>query len=335
MRIASTTPGIWLLLGSLAWAAPSISENSSPRPTAAHPAATQPSAPAPAPAGWKLAWNDEFSAPEIDKTKWDFDHGTHLPTGNNTWQPGWGNNELEYYTARPENAYVRDGSLHLKAIKESYKGSQYTSARLKTHGLFSKKYGRFEFRAKLPTGQGIWPAIWMLPEESKYGGWAASGEIDILEARGQEPNKMLGTLHYGSHWPANAHSGADYVFPDHGTIADFHVYAFEWEPDEMRFYVDDHLYQTQNFWWSCSDMDGPKGVEPVNESELNPWPAPFNQPFYITLNVAIGGNFLGNPNKTTVFPAEMEIDYIRVYDKVGGYAPPKARGPGKLPFAKP
>jgi len=291
--------------------------------------------PIPAPPGWKLAWSDEFSGAAIDRTKWDFDHGNYLGSGPNQWQPGWGNNELEFYTSRAENAFVKEGMLHLRAIRESYKGCQFTSARLKTHKLFSKEYGRFEFRAKLPTGKGVWPAIWLLPEDEKYGGWAASGEIDLMEARGQEPNKVLGTLHYGSHWPANAHTGKDYILPNQGTIADFHVYALEWEPGEIRWLVDDQVYQTQNFWWSCSDTDGPKGVEPVNESEVNAWPAPFDQPFYIILNVAIGGNFLGKPDAGTAFPVEMVLDYVRVFDKVDGYPPAKPRGSGKWPFEKP
>ena len=296
------------------------------------PPATQPSAPAPAPAGWKLVWNDEFSGKEIDRAKWDFDHGSFLQAGPNEWLAGWGNNELEFYTQRPENAYVHDGALHIRAIKEAFKGSHFTSAKMKTKGRFNKIYGRFEFRAKLPTGKGVWPALWLLPEESKFGGWPASGEIDVMEARGQESTKVLGTLHYGSHWPANTHTGAEYVFPDNGTIADFHVYALEWEPGEIRWYVDEHLYQTQNFWWSCSDTDGPKGVEPVNESEVNPWPAPFNHPFYIVMNVAVGGQFLGNPDASTVFPAEMVVDYVRVYDKAAGYVAVKPRGNGKMPF---
>lgn len=293
--------------------------------------ATRPASPASA--DWKLVWNDEFDGTQIDRKKWDFDRGSFLQAGDQ-WLSGWGNNELEFYTSRPDNAFVQDGMLHLRAIKESYKGAQYTSARLKTKGLFAKKYGRFEIRAKLPTGRGIWPAIWLLPQEDKYGGWPASGEIDLMEARGQEPTKVLGTLHYGSRWPANTHTGADYVFPGNSTIADFHVYALEWEPGEIRWSVDDHLYQRQNFWWSCSDTDGPRGVEPVNESELNPWPAPFDQPFYLILNLAVGGNFLGNPDATTPFPAEMVIDYVRVFDQPDGYVAPKPRGVGKLPFAK-
>jgi beta-glucanase (GH16 family) len=289
---------------------------------------TQPAAARP---GWKLVWGDEFNGAELDRSKWDFDRGSFLAAGEQ-WLPGWGNNELEFYTSRPDNVFVSDGMLHLRAVKEAYKGSHYTSARIKTKGLFAKKYGRFEFRAKLPTGKGIWPAIWLLPEETKYGAWAASGEIDLMEARGQEPEKVLGTLHYGSRWPANTHTGKDYVLPNHGTIADFHVYAMEWEPGEIRWYVDDQIYQKQDFWWSCADTDGPKGVEPVNESELNAWPAPFDRPFYLTLNVAVGGIFLGNPDASTKFPVEMVLDYVRIYDKIDGYGPPKPRGPGKLPF---
>jgi beta-glucanase (GH16 family) len=300
----------------------------------AAPAATQPAANIPAPPGWKLVWHDEFDGKSLDRTKWDFDRGSYLPAENNQWLPGWGNNELEFYTARRENVSVRDGSLHLCAIKEHFKGSQYTSGRIKTKGLFAKKYGRFDIRAKLPTGKGIWPAIWFLPEDSHYGAWAASGEIDLMEARGQEPEKVLGTLHYGAHWPANAHTGADYVFPDHGTIADVHVYTLEWEPGEIRFLVDDHLYQTQTFWWSSAETDGPKGVEPADESEMNPWPAPFDRPFYIVMNVAVGGQFLGNPDASTKFPATMEVDYVRVYDKIAGYGPVKPRGAGKLPFER-
>lgn len=286
--------------------------------------------PATQPAGWKLMWNDEFEGNQIDRTKWDFDTGRFLPGGNRR-QPGWGNNELECYTSRPQNVFVQDGVLHLRAIKESYEGAQYTSARLKTKGLFAKTYGRFEFRAKLPAGRGIWPAIWMLPQQEKYGGWPASGEIDIMEARGQEPDKVLGTLHYGAHWPGNAHTSKDYIFTDNGTIADFHVYAMEWEPGEIRWYIDDHLYQRQNFWWSYTDAHGRRGVGPVNESDLNPWPAPFDHPFYMILNLAVGGNFLGNPDAKTAFPVEMVIDYVRVYDKPDGYGSTKPRGPGKLP----
>jgi beta-glucanase (GH16 family) len=175
----------------------------------------------------------------------------------------------------------------------------------------------------------------MLPQDEKYGGWAASGEIDVMEARGQEPGKVLGTLHFGGGWPVNTHEGKDYVFPRGGTIADFHVYALEWEPGEIRWYVDEKLYQTQSFWWSTSRRTANgSGASPRREGELNPWPAPFDQPFYIVMNVAVGGRFLGSPDDTTVFPVGMVVDYVRVYDKADGYTKAKPRGEGKVPFEK-
>jgi beta-glucanase (GH16 family) len=292
------------------------------------------------PPGWKLTWSDEFDGKDIDKTKWDFDLGNGFYVYSvNRWIGGWGNDELEYYTREPENAFIKDGMLHIRAVKESYNEHGYTSARMKTRkrdgsGLFNQKYGRFEFRAKLPTGQGIWPAIWMLPQDEKYGGWPVSGEIDIMEARGQEPTKVLGTLHYGASPPGNVHTGKDYVFPNGAKIDDFHVYALEWEPGEIRWLVDGQQYQSQSFWWSGAKTDGGKNSNPTKEAELNPWPAPFDQPFYIVMNVAVGGRFLGNPDSRTVFPAEMVIDYVRVYEKIGGYGNPKPRGDGKLPFGK-
>jgi beta-glucanase (GH16 family) len=300
-----------------------------------------PQATEPNPNEWKLTWNDEFDGKEIDRTKWDFDFGNGFFNYDaNMWIGGWGNNELQYYTREPENAFVKDGMLHIRAVKESYNGCGYTSARLKSRKrdgspLFNKKYGRFEFRAKLPTGKGVWPALWMLPQDEKYGGWPSSGEIDVLEAKGQEPNKVLGTLHFGSSWPANTLLGKDYVLPREGTIADFHIYTLEWEPSEIRWYVDSQLCSTQSFWWSSATTDGAKGANPTKEADLNPWPAPFDQPFYLVMNVAVGGQFLGNPDKTTVFPVEMVVDYVRVYDKVGGYGMTKPRGKGKLPFDKP
>jgi beta-glucanase (GH16 family) len=295
--------------------------------------AQQPSA-----AEWKLVWSDEFDGKEIDRAKWDFDLGNGFFNYDaNTWIGGWGNGELQYYTRDSENAFVKDGMLHIRAVKESYQGFGYTSARMKSRkrdgsSLFATKYGKVEFKAKLPTGKGVWPALWMLPQDDKYGGWAASGEIDVMEAKGQEPTKVLGTLHFGGRWPMNTEASKTYVFPDGGTIADFHVYAVEWEPGEFRWSVDGKVYSTQSFWWSSGKTDGNKGAKPLKESDLNPWPAPFDQPFFIVMNVAVGGQFLGNPDKTTVFPAEMVVDYVRVYDKVGGYGKPKPRGSGKLPF---
>lgn len=294
----------------------------------------------PAPTEWKLTWSDEFDGKDIDPAKWDFDLGNGFFNYDaNVWISGWGNNELQYYTKEKDNAFVKDGALTIRVVKESLHGCGYTSARLKTRKrdgspLFNQKYGKFEFRAKLPTGKGIWPALWLLPQQEKHGPWAASGEIDVMEARGQEPDKVLGTLHFGSRWPANAHESRDYVLPRKGTIADFHVYAVEWDPGEIRWLVDGHLYATQSFWWSSSKTNGTKGVAPTREGDINAWPAPFDQPFYLIMNVAVGGKFLGNPDQTAVFPAEMVVDYVRVYEKVGGYDKVKPRGPGKLPFEK-
>ncbi len=294
----------------------------------------------PPPAEWKLVWSDEFDGTAIDAAKWDFDTGNGFYNYDaKQWMAGWGNDERQYYTRDPDNAFVEGGHLHLRAIKESLHGCGFTSARLKSRKkggaeLFAKTYGKFEFRAKLPTGQGVWPALWMLPQADKYGTWASSGEIDILEARGQHPTKVLGTLHFGSRWPANAEASTTYELPDKGTIADFHVYGLEWEPGEIRWTVDGKLVGTRNSWWSTSKLAGDRGVAPEAEADLNPWPAPFDQPFYLVMNLAVGGKFLGDPDKTTPFPAEMLVDYVRVSDKVGGYGAAKPRGPGKLPFDK-
>jgi beta-glucanase (GH16 family) len=284
-----------------------------------------------------LVWSDEFDHDAIDTAKWDFDLGNGFYNYDaNVWISGWGNGELEYYTREPNNAHVKEGMLHIRAVKESFNGNGYTSARLKTRkrdgqALFAKQYGKFEFRAKLPRGKGIWPALWMLPQDEKYGSWAASGEIDVLEAKGHEPNKVHGTIHFGARWPENTQATHEHSLAS-DTIAEFHVYAVEWLPGEMRWSVDGQTYASERFWWSSSRSDGDRGAKPANEADLNRWPAPFDQPFYLVMNVAVGGQFPGNPDKTTVFPAEMVVDYVRVYDKVGGYGEAKPRGTGKLPF---
>ncbi len=289
--------------------------------------------------GWNLVWSDEFNGTALDRSKWSYDTGDGFYSyDENKWISGWGNKELQYYTDASSNVFVEGGMLHLRAVKESYQGKGYTSGRITTMKrdgteLFAKTYGRFEFRAKLPTGQGIWPAMWMLPRDFKYGGWAASGEIDVVEARGQKPLEVNSTLHYGSQWDANAYSGGTHKFPDGHSIADFHVYAVEWEPGEIRFSVDGVVHHRQNDWWSSSRVEGAKGVHPKSAADLNAWPAPFDQPFFIIMNLAVGGDYLGNPDKTTKFPVEMLVDYVRVYDKTGGYGPPLPRGKPKLPFA--
>ncbi len=243
--------------------------------------------------GWSLVWQDEFDGVNIDPTKWSHEV--------NAW--GGGNNELQYYTARRENSFVKDGVLVIQARRETYtdvEGTrEYTSARLRTLNKGDWKYGRIEVRAKLPFGQGIWPAIWMLPTDNVYGGWAASGEIDVMELVGHEPNKVHGTLHYGAAWPKNKFTGGSYTLSVGTFSQDFHVFSIEWEEGEIRWSVDGKHYQTQKEW----------------STEGHPFPAPFNQRFHILLNLAVGGNWPGNPDETTQFPQTLEIDYVRVYEK--------------------
>ena len=258
-------------------------------------------------ADWQLAWSDEFGGDSINTNNWTFDIGNG--------SGGWGNNELEYYTSRPQNAYVTNGMLHIVARKESYGGQNYTSAKLKTLGLFSKKYGRFEFSAKLPQGQGYWPALWMMPQDKVYGGWAASGEIDVMENKGSNPTNVLGTIHFGGMYPNQAQSyGPSFNFPSGDSVTNFHLYTLEWTNNAIRWYIDGQLYETQIYWWSSSN--------PTNTNIRNPYPAPFDQIFNIIMNLAVGGNFGGNPDGTTVFPGDMQVDYVRAYDWISVPPPP-------------
>lgn len=238
--------------------------------------------------GWELVWQDEFEGSEIDMDKWSFEVDGR----------GGGNNELQYYTDKPENAFIEDGKLVIEAREERYIGHDYTSARMRTLGKGDWQYGRFEARIKLPTGRGMWPAFWMLPSEWRYGGWPSSGEIDIMELVGHEPDTVHGTIHFGG-LGNHLYTGQPYIL-DEGIFNDeFHIFAVEWEEREMRWYVDDEHYLTQNSW-STKNAD---------------YPAPFDQPFHIILNVAVGGNWPGPPDETTVFPQRMEVDYVRVYQK--------------------
>jgi beta-glucanase (GH16 family) len=245
---------------------------------------------------WKLVWADEFNGTQIDPAKWKFEVNGK----------GGGNGEMQYYTDRSQNASVEDGHLTITARKEEYQGPDgkrsYTSARLISKGLGDWEYGRFEARIKMPKGKGMWPAFWMMPTAEAYGIWPLSGEIDIAEVIGQEPNIVYGTLHYGDKWPNNVHSGDKYILPNGDFSDDFHVFAIEWQEGEIRWYVDGHLYDTQTQWRTASA----------------PFPAPFNQQFYFVLNVAVGGAWPGPPNAATVFPQKMEVDYVRVYQLAGG-----------------
>lgn len=245
------------------------------------------------PAGWQLVWQDEFEGDALDTSKWEW-----VVNGE-----GGGNNELQYYTARPLNTTVANGRLVLTARQEIFAGPDgeraYTSARIRTRGQGDWCYGRLEIRARLPVGQGIWPAIWMMPTDDVYGSWAASGEIDIMEYLGQNTNEVLGTLHYGGEWPDNVHTGETLRLPEGNFTDDFHVFGIEWEAGEIRWYVDGAHYQTQRSWHTPGA----------------PFPAPFDQRFHLILNVAVGGNLPGDPDESTQFPQSMEVDYVRVYQR--------------------
>ena len=261
---------------------------------------------------YELVWSDEFDGEEIDPEKWDFQYGD----GSYYGVPCWGNNEKEYYTNRKENVRVEEGKLLITAIKEEKNvyGMPYTSARLRTMAntgevLYATTYGRVEARIKLPVGDGIWPAFWMLPADQKaYGKWAASGEIDIMEVRGRLPRVVNGTLHYGGRYPDNVYSNQSYELPEDNDVTEYHIYAVEWEPEEIRWFVDDICYfKVSNADWYCKSSGE---IKEVSDS------APFDVPFYILLNVAVGGDFDPMANMTdTVFPATMEVDYVRVYSR--------------------
>ena len=244
---------------------------------------------------WVLQWSDEFKGPDgslPDAAKW-----TVMGGGS-----GWGNNELEYYTARPRNIRLEHGNLVLEAMKEDFQGPDgihrsYTSARLTTEHHFSQKYGRFEARIQLPKGQGVWPAFWLLGEDFRTAGWPACGEIDIMENVGNEPATVRGSLHGPGYSGENPLTTA-YALP-RGRFSDgFHVFAVEWDPGVIRFYVDGELFATK------TPADIPAGGH---------WA--FNHPFFILLNLAVGGNLPGHPDDSTVFPQRMLVDYVRVYSR--------------------
>ena len=232
---------------------------------------------------WQLIWSDEFNDTLINPFIW-----THESGGS-----GWGNNELQYYTNRPQNSYIEDGKLIIKALRENYSGKLYTSARLKTQNRKFWKYGKIEARMKLPFGQGIWPAFWMLGQNISSVGWPACGEIDIMEMIGGQGREN--TVHGTLHWDNNGvHAQAGDSYSIGGSFADdFHNFRIEWSQTLIIWYVDDVLFNVIN-------------ITPTELSE-------FHQDFFIILNLAVGGNWPGNPDTSTVFPQYYEIDYVRVY----------------------
>lgn len=257
------------------------------------------------PKGYHLVWSDEFNNNKIDLTKWDFQTGTGLEYGLDHW----GNNELQYYTEN--NAFIENGNLVIEAKKEKINGEEFSSARLRTMNknnevLYAKTYGRIEARIKLPKDNGVWPAFWMLPATNDYDVWASSGEIDILEAKGRLPNRVYGTVHFGQSWPGNKNSGGMYKFPAGTDITDYHVYALEWEPGKLTWLVDNNPFYETSQWWAMGR----------DQTEPYPYPAPYDKPFYILLNLAIGGNFdEGVAPDSDFTPHRMYVDYVRVYEK--------------------
>ena len=237
------------------------------------------------PPGWVLDWHDEFDGRTLDRTTW-------LPeTGGN----GWGNQELQFYTDRPDNVRVDGGNLVIEARKEDHGGRHYTSARIKTAGKIERTYGRYEARIKIPRGQGIWPAFWMLGADIGQAGWPRCGEIDIMENIGREPDLVHGTLHGPGYSGAKAIGKPQRL--DKGTYADdYHVYAVEWEPRVIRWYRDGILYHTAR-----------------SDTVTGDWV--FEHPFFMILNLAVGGAWPGNPDATTAFPQQMLVDYVRVYKR--------------------
>ena len=243
---------------------------------------------------YQLVWEDNFSGAvgtKPDPAKWAYDIG--IGPGND----GWGNNELEYYTDRPENASLDGaGNLAITARYESFSGRAFTSARLNTKGIFAQAYGRFEARIKMPWGPGIWPAFWTLGSNIDEVTWPQCGEIDIMEYRGQQPHLVHGSLH-GPGYSGGAAITKSFGFTNNRFDVDFHVFAIEWGEDYIDYYVDDALYQR---------------IKP--EDVPGEWV--YNEPFFIILNVAVGGNYVGFPTTQTPFPQTMLVDYVKVYKEV-------------------
>jgi beta-glucanase (GH16 family) len=238
-------------------------------------------------AGYTLAWSDEFNSNTLDNSIWSFENGDGCPN-----LCGWGNNELEYY--RPENLSFQDGKLIIEARQENVGGKNYTSSKILTRGKKSFKFGRIDIRAKLPYGKGIWPAFWLLPQNNVYGGWPKSGEIDLMELVGHEPNRSHGTLHYGP-GPGSTQFNRSYTLPSGKFHDEFHVFSLEWKQDQIKWYIDGNLFST------------------FNKSDAGANTYPFNEEFFLIFNLAVGGNWPGNPDATTYVPQWLIVDYVRVY----------------------
>lgn len=233
--------------------------------------------------GWNLVWHDEFDGKTIDRSNWTYDLGGG----------GWGNGEAEYYTSRPENARVENGNLVIEAHQEKFEGSYYTSARLKTQGLQSFQYGRVEARLKVPAGAGLWPAFWMLGSNFNGSNWPDCGEIDIMEYIGKEPDLIMGTLHGPGY--SGALGKTKWNRQKYNIADDFHTYAVEWDTNQVSWFFDGVKYST------------------VTRADLGDRKWVFDQPFFIILNLAVGGQLPGPVGFQTTFPAQLLVDYVRVY----------------------
>ncbi len=246
------------------------------------------------PEGFELVWAEEFDGPagqSPNPSFWTYDVGIG-PGGD-----GWGNQQLEFNTDQPTNVSLDgNGNLALTARRESFAGREYTSARIKTEGLFSTRYGRIEARMLMPRGQGIWPAFWMLGDDFSQVGWPETGEIDIMEYRGQEPRTVLGSVHGPGYAGGNALTRTYRLETEAGFDEDFHVFAVEWDPSRITWWVDDEVYSVL----SARDV-----------LARGDWV--FDKPFFIILNVAVGGTFVGPVGDDTAFPQTMLVDYVRVY----------------------
>jgi len=254
------------------------------------PTSTVPPTPAPTPTygwdstGWNLVWSDEFNGTVIDSKNWNFEQGGS----------GWGNAEWEYYTNRPQNARVENGMLVIEALQEKYMGLYYTSARLSSRRLQEFTYGRIEARIKLPYGQGIWPAFWMLGSNSA---WPLGGEIDIMEYIGKTADTVYQTIH-GPGYSGGKNVGSHIALTTDSLRNDFHVYAIEWQENEIRWFIDSREV------FKATPAQIPAGTKWV-----------YDHPFFIILNLAVGGGWPGYPDTTTVFPQQLLVDYVRVYQK--------------------
>lgn len=255
------------------------------------------------PERFSLVWSDEFdgnagSPPNPDNWVFDLGIGPDMD--------GWGNNQLEFNTDQPTNVSLDgNGSLAITAVLQDFAGRRYTSGRIKTQGRFAQRYGRIEARIKLPVGQGMWPAFWMLGDDITQVGWPQTGEIDIMEYRGQDPNVVIGSVHGPGYSGGNAISQNFRREGDTGFDADFHVFAVEWDPSRISWWVDDQAY-------------GFIGADSVNAR--GEWV--FDDPFFILLNLAVGGSFVGDVGPDSIFPQAMLVDYVRVYQRTPVTLPP-------------